>query len=330
MDIDDIKIEDWDPELPNLQSKIDNRTLKGKSVELFPCVKVEIKEEQNDEFDEKCSIEDPLNIEVTEESKHKVYNGMKNHKCGLCGKSFKIRENLETHIYFVHTFTQAGSLKAHVKSVHEDVKDQKCNHCGKCFSTKSNLKTHINNVHERVKEFECDICGKSYTQAGNLKSHMKSVHEKIKDHKCDICEKGFSQAGNLKSHVKSVHEKVKNHKCDICGKYFTRARDHNIHIKTIHERVKYKCAYCENDFENIESLKTHVKTVHETTKCSLCDFYCHDILTHNCSVLLSWDLELSHPHNDVQNGYFRHCKICKSSFYQKIDWIQHIKYIHGG
>ena len=140
MDIEDIKIEDWDPELPNLQSKIDNRTLKGKSVELFPCVKVEIKEEQNDEFDEKCSIEDPLNIEVTEESKHKVYNGMKNHKCGLCGKSFKIRENLETHIYFVHegdqnynqcskTFTQAGSLKAHVKAVHEDLKDQKCGKC---------------------------------------------------------------------------------------------------------------------------------------------------------------------------------------------------------
>ena len=57
--------------------------------------------------------------------------GHKDFKCDSCGKSF----------------TQAGNLKQHVKTIHKGRKDFKCETCGKSFNTSSCLNKHINNVH---------------------------------------------------------------------------------------------------------------------------------------------------------------------------------------
>ena len=83
-------------------------------------------------------------------------------------------------------------------------------------------------------------------------------------------------------------------------------------------------------FSTFKSLKTHVKNVNEGINCILCEHFCKDILTHNCSVLLSWDQALTDTFNEVKIGFFRHCKICNDSFYEKSKWLQHIKAVHEG
>ena len=90
-----------------------------------------------------------------------VHEGVKNHKCDACGKSF----------------SEAGTLKKHLRATHEGVKNHKCDTCGKAFSRAGHLKTHINSVHKGVRNHKCDQCFKLFTTAGNLKKHIKSVHK---------------------------------------------------------------------------------------------------------------------------------------------------------
>ena len=62
--------------------------------------------------------------------------GQKNHKCISCGK----------------LFSQAGSLKKHINSVHNGQKDHKCDSCEKAFSTAQTLTKHIESVHNDQKD----------------------------------------------------------------------------------------------------------------------------------------------------------------------------------
>ena len=245
-----------------------------------------------------------MNIEVTEVFEDNIYEEIKVHNCDHCGKSF----------------TNAGNLKTHVNSVHEGVENHKS------FAQAEDLQTYKKAVHEN---HNCNQCGKSFSREGNLKKHIKIVHGRQNDYKCETCGKEFAYLKNFKSHVKSVHKGVKDHRCDNCGEYFTSAIFLKLHNE-FHEHVKYKCTYCKIDFIDFECLKIHVKSVHERTKCILCENFCIDILTHNCSVLLSWNQVLTGQNNDFQNECYRHCKICNIYFYQKIEWMQHIKSVHEG
>ena len=52
----------------------------------------------------------------------------------------------------------------------------KCDSCGKEFSQAGSLKIHINSVHNGQKDHKCDSCGKAFSGAGDLKKHINSVH----------------------------------------------------------------------------------------------------------------------------------------------------------
>ena len=54
-----------------------------------------------------------------------VHNGQKD--CDTCGK----------------LFSRAGTLKIHIKTVHNGQKDHKCDSCEKAFSSAQSLKKHI-------------------------------------------------------------------------------------------------------------------------------------------------------------------------------------------
>ena len=70
-----------------------------------------------------------------------VHEGIKDHDCEYCGKSF----------------TSYGVLKNHVKTIHSDSKDFVCDICTKAFAEKGQLKAHINIVHKGIKNYKCDF-----------------------------------------------------------------------------------------------------------------------------------------------------------------------------
>ena len=56
--------------------------------------------------------------------------------------------------------TNHGSLRRHIKNVHEGIKNKNkiCEECGKGFSTNYWLKIHVDGVHKGLKPFKCTYC----------------------------------------------------------------------------------------------------------------------------------------------------------------------------
>ena len=109
-----------------------------------------------------------------------------------------------------------------------------CEKCKKTFYDKGTLKKHIRSVHEKVRH-TCEVCGKTFSQKGHLRGHIQSVHENVR-YNCDKCDKSFSLKQLLTLHIKSVHENRYN--CDECGKNFSSKSSLNRHIQKVHKDVK--------------------------------------------------------------------------------------------
>ena len=63
-----------------------------------------------------------------------------------------------------------------------------CEICCKTFSQMGSLKMHIKTVHEKKKTFKCDNCDYSCSHTNSMTRHVESVHEKKKQFKCEICD----------------------------------------------------------------------------------------------------------------------------------------------
>ena len=75
-----------------------------------------------------------------------------------------------------------------------------CSICVKNFCTKGTLKTHIKMVHEKMHDFKCDTCDYITSTRGNLTKHIKQIHLRIQDKKCDTCEFKCSAVDTLTRH----------------------------------------------------------------------------------------------------------------------------------
>ena len=109
-----------------------------------------------------------------------VHEGVKEHKCDHCGKTFGVRHNLKKHIESSHE----GPSIAFVNTENPDFKKSKNN---------------------RKRSEQCEFCTKSFSRSHDLKRHIKSVHEGIRNYKCEFCDKSFSHAQSLDRHRFSVH-----------------------------------------------------------------------------------------------------------------------------
>ena len=127
-------------------------------------------------------------------------------ECDECGKSFKDKHSLKSHIHRAHL---APELRKAV-----------CDLCGKLFKHKGNVKEHKTLVHGASEAVECEVCKKVFNNQRYLNSHMR-IHtnpESLK-RKCEMCDKMIFK-GNLKMHVKSVHleeETTEIVECNICN-----------------------------------------------------------------------------------------------------------------
>jgi len=91
------------------------------------------------------------------------------HACDECEKSFKKRENLQSHISAVHKVCLSN-----------------CDKCGKEFKNLEYLRNHVNKVHDVV-ESVCDVCTKVCKSKSNLYNHKRDVHERVENLLCNLC-----------------------------------------------------------------------------------------------------------------------------------------------
>ena len=146
------------------------------------------------------------------------------HRCLDCGKVFKKKGNLTSHL-----------------SVHSNERLYECLVCNKAFKRKSHLKEHIR-THSDERTFVCSICDKSFKQSSSLSGHM-STHSKKTEHKC-----------------LSTHSKKTEHKCLTCNRIFMQKRGLASHLRMHTREHSYVCFVCQRMFNQVSDLQSHMGT----------------------------------------------------------------------
>ena len=113
----------------------------------------------------RCNICDELFETEDARAKHSLVhvNRSSSLDCPICGKQFRHRTNLSTHMI-----------------VHSGVKPHQCHICLRRFTQKVNLQRHMH-IHDGSRPFTCRMCQKSFTQKANLQRHILSHTEYSKE-----------------------------------------------------------------------------------------------------------------------------------------------------
>ncbi|XP_061589029.1 zinc finger protein ZFP2-like [Cololabis saira] len=96
-----------------------------------------------------------VDLSAGSQSQFKSRSGKKSVKCGVCGKAFRNKYDMQRH-YIIHT----------------GVKPYDCKACGKSYTHKSSLLAHMRN-HTGERPYSCGKCGKDFTRRSHLRSHVK-------------------------------------------------------------------------------------------------------------------------------------------------------------
>ena len=195
------------------------------------------------------------------------------YKCEICEKSLYGIGTLRGHIRQVHnqngwhkcgqcnlTYPTKVELDHHVKMIHEEP-DYQCNICEKKFRFKRLYEIHVaTDIHDKNGNWHCEICGYVAKERGQLNVHRRIVHENKKLFKCENCPSAYNDRSNLEMHIANIHDGVK-YKCDLCSESFTLKKNVARHKKRKHikNRPLFKCDKCLKDFVAKYNLQLHLK-----------------------------------------------------------------------
>jgi len=158
--------------------------------------------------------------------------------CDECGRSFRTRSGLNSHVLHVHLRKKSQDKKK--KSF------RGCPHCPALIqSTKSlQYRRHLCEVHPEI--------------------HLASTTTKDRDHPsstttllpCRVCFHTFPSSEELETHVVNSHGKEK---CPICGlqfrhEYLLKTHHATVHVEGSRQDRPYKCDHCDSYFKTKQRL----------------------------------------------------------------------------
>ncbi|KAM4689128.1 uncharacterized protein O3C94_007273 [Discoglossus pictus] len=184
--------------------------------------------------------------------------GKKPYTCTECGKSYKLKWNLQ-----VHRKTHTGEKS------HRDEKPYTCTECGKRFGAKLCLRKH-NMIHTGEKPFTCTECGKSFNDKRSLRRHHM-IHTAEKPFRCTECGKRFGAKHCLRKH-NMIHTGEKPFTCTECGKSFSDKGSLRKHHMNHTGEKPFTCTECGKSFNDKGSLRRHhmIHTAEKPFRCTEC------------------------------------------------------------
>ncbi|XP_063292014.1 zinc finger protein 574 [Pelobates fuscus] len=166
-----------------------------------------------------------------------VHSLERRHKCPSCGKPFKKRSHLRSHI-LTHTGERPFS----------------CMDCNKSFNSQANLLRH-KLTHTGEKPHKCQLCNKAFSQSSTLQQHL-SVHSQEHPYKCNECGVNFHRPYRLYMH-QYQHTGEYPYKCQDCGLSFLLKRLLEVHQLGHRGQVPHRCAECGTNFPTLLRLQDH-------------------------------------------------------------------------
>ncbi|XP_037822027.1 zinc finger protein 724-like [Lucilia sericata] len=205
----------------------------------------------DDELDWSQSFS-PHHLKLNEKRPYKPRN--QPNSCGYCGKTFRRRYQLDTHL-----------------NIHTGLKPHQCDVCGRQFRAITTLQRHLNTHNER-ETFTCQFCSKQFGHRAALVSH-ETRHTQERCIACDDCTKMFYTPNQLDTHKRKVHNKLDDYSlsfaCDLCPKRYRTASMLSTHKFKKHYRMaKFSCEQCDKKFVEQSQLKEHMLSIH-FKKCAL-------------------------------------------------------------
>ena len=200
-------------------------------------------------------------------------------QCVLCHSNFSSKYGLQVHI------------QRHVKE-----EQHKCSHCNYTVCNVGSLRCHIRNVHQRLRIFTCSFPGCNYST-----THTSGFHRHIKRHDPDElvrrpvacnypgCDYRTITRSSLKADTSSRHDSARKMEfaCRLCTKAFHWKKSLMRHVKVDHLNEKaHTCNNCHYAASTLHELKLHQQRIHEKERkfrCKSCDYRaaCKSDLNHH-------------------------------------------------